>query len=82
MPDGTVHAGCTDLAQATTCFCLVIALVGRTQKSGTGPTVFSNEKGHFGPTDRNDRTGQSGPPSKVVLSIPVEPNGWSVPFDF
>ena len=46
-----------------------------TQKSSTGPTVFSNEKGHFGPTDRNDRTGQSGPPSKVVPSIPVGPNG-------
>ena len=89
MPNGTIHSGCTDLTQATTCYCLVIALVSMTQKSSTGPTVFStgptvfsNEKGHFGPNDRNDRTGQSAPPSKVVPSIPVRPNGWSIPFYF
>ena len=33
--------------------------------------TFSNGKGRFGPTDKNDWTGQSGPPSKVVLNIPV-----------
>ena len=30
--------------------------------------------GHFGPTDRNDQTGHSGPPSKLVPNIPVGPN--------
>ena len=29
-------------------------------------TTLSKGKGHFGPTDRNDQTGQSGPPSKLV----------------
>ena len=29
-------------------------------------TTLSNGKGHFGPTDRNDQTSQSGPPSKLV----------------
>ena len=28
----------------------------------------------FGPTDRNDQTGHSGPPSKLVPNIPVGPN--------
>ena len=35
---------------------------------------MSNGKGHFGPTDRNAQTGQSGPPSKLDPNIPVEPN--------
>ena len=35
---------------------------------------MSNGKGHFGPTDRNDQTGQSGPPLKLVPNIPVGPN--------
>ena len=34
-------------------------------------TILSNKKGHFGPTDRNDQTGQSRSPSKVVPNIPV-----------
>ena len=34
---------------------------------------MSNGKGHFGPIDRNDKTGQSGPPSKLVPNIPVGP---------
>ena len=38
-------------------------------------TILSNGKGHFGPTDRNDQTGQSGPSSKLVPNIPVGPNG-------
>ena len=29
---------------------------------------------HFGPTDRDNRTGQSGPPSKLVTNIPIRPN--------
>ena len=32
------------------------------------------EKGNFGPTNQNDQTGQSGPPSKVVPNISVGPN--------
>ena len=34
-------------------------------------TILSNKKGHFGPTDRNNQTGQSRSPSKVVPNIPV-----------
>ena len=29
---------------------------------------------HFGLTDRDNRTGQSGPPSKLVTNIPIRPN--------
>ena len=35
---------------------------------------FCKKEGHFGPTDRNDQTGQSGSPSKVVSNIAVVPN--------
>ena len=36
-----------------------------------GTTIFSNGKGHVGPTNQNDWTGQRRPSSKVVLNIPV-----------
>ena len=49
MPNGTVHSGCTDPTQATAR--LVIVLVSRIQKSGTGDNILSNGKGHFGPTN-------------------------------
>ena len=39
-----------------------------------GTTILSIGKRHFGPTDRNELTGQSGPPSKLVPNIPVGPN--------
>ena len=39
-----------------------------------GTTILSNGKGHFGPTDRDNRSGQGGPPSKLVPNIPVGPN--------
>ena len=39
---------------------LVIVLVSRIQRYWR-QTILSNGKGHFGPTDRNNRTGQSGP---------------------
>ena len=39
-----------------------------------GTTILPNGKGHFGPTDRNDQTGRSGPTSKLVPNIPVGPN--------
>ena len=38
VPNGTVHSGCTDPNQATTL--LVIVLVSRIQKSGTGDNNF------------------------------------------
>ena len=43
-----------------------------------GTTILSNGKGHFGPTDRDNRTTHSGPPSKLVPNILVGPNrnGW------
>ena len=44
---------------------------------------MSNRKGHLGPTDRNEWTGQSGPPSKVVPNILVGLNrNQYVSFDF
>ena len=36
--------------------------------------ILSNGTGHFGPTDGDNRTGQSGPTSKLVPNIPVGPN--------
>ena len=42
------------------------------------------ERGIYRPTDRDNLTRQSGPTSKVVLSIPVGPNHlvhWSIPLD-
>ena len=59
-----MNIGCTDPTQARSR--LLIVLLSRLPKSGG--------KGRFGPTDRNDWTGQSEPPSKVVLNIPVGRN--------
>ena len=39
-----------------------------------GTTILSNEKGHFGPTDRNDQADQSRPPSKLAPNIPIWSN--------
>ena len=72
MPNRTVHSGCTHPTQTTAR--LFIVLVSRIQKSGTGDNNLSNGKGHFGLIDRNERTGQSGAPSKLVPNIPVGPN--------
>ena len=45
------------------------------KKSGAGDNnFFERELAHFGSTDRNERTDQSGPPSKVVPNIAVGPN--------
>ena len=73
MPNGTIHCSCTDSTQATAR--LVIILLSRLQKSGTGDNNFVKWKGTF----RSDRTkssvtGQRGPSSKLVPSIPVGPN--------
>ena len=67
-----IHSGCTDPTQATAC--LVIVLVRRIQKSGTGDNKFVNGTGHFGLTNKDNQTSQSGPPSKLVPNIPVGPN--------
>ena len=65
VPNGTVHSGFTDPFQATGCL-LIVPTASRIQKSGTGDTNFVKWKGLFGRTDRNEWTGQSEPPSKVV----------------
>lgn len=65
MPSGTVHSACTDPNQTTAY--LGIVLVSRIGKV----FFFSNGKGSVGPTNRNDWTGQSRPPSKEVLNTPV-----------
>ena len=69
-----MYIGCTDPTQVTSR--LLIVLLSRLPKSGCKEKqlTFSNGKGRIGPTDRNDWTGQSGPPSKVVLNIPVGRN--------
>ena len=69
MPSEKAHSGCPDPTQATGR--LVIVLVSGIQMSGTGDNNLSNGKGHFGPTDRDKRTGQSGPHSKLVPNITV-----------
>ena len=72
MPNGTAQSGCTGLTQATAH--LVIVLISRIQKSGTGDNNFVKWKEKIRPTDRKDQTGQSGPPSKLVPNIVVGPN--------
>ena len=69
-----MYIGCTDPTRAKSR--LLIVLLSRLLKSGCKEKqlTFSNGKGRFGPTDKNDWTGQSGPPSKVVLNIPVGRN--------
>ena len=54
----------------------------RNKRAVQGTTILSDGKGHFGPTDFNDRTGQSGPPLRCPrYSGRTEPK-WTVPFDF
>ena len=69
-----MNIGCTDPTRAKSR--LLIVLLSRLLKSGCKEKqlTFSNGKGRFGPTDRNDWTGQSGPPSKAVLYISVRRN--------
>ena len=58
---------------------LVIVLVLRIQEQ----QFCQMEKGHFGPTDQNDQTGQSEPTLKggPKYSGRTQPKG-SLPFDF
>ena len=62
VPNRTVHSGCTDPTQATAR--LVIC------KQDTNRALM---KRHIS-TDRNDRTGQSRPPSKVAPNITIQYN--------
>ena len=82
MPSGTVHSSCTDPTEATKH--LVIVLVSKIQKSGTGDNNFVKWlTDHFGPTDQDNGT------VKVDhLQIKAGPkcSGWTkpkwcVPFD-
>ena len=57
MPNGTAQSGCTGLTQATAN--LVIVLVSRIQKSGTGDNNFVKWKGKIRPTDRPKRPDRS-----------------------
>ena len=56
VPNGMVHSHRPDLSHHVFAYCSC--------KQDT--TTLSNGKGHFGPTNRNDQTGESGPPSKLV----------------
>ena len=65
-------------------FLEALGLVSGMKKSGTGDSNFVKWKGHFGPTDQNEPTGQSEPPvkeqrwSQIFRSDRTE----IVPFDF
>ena len=67
-----VHSSCTDPTQPLHIWLLF--LQAGYKRAVPGTTILLNGKGHLGPTDRNDQTGQSGPPSKLVMNIPVGPN--------
>ena len=69
VPNGTVHYDCTDPTQATAR--LVIVLVSRIQKSGTGNNNFVNS---VRPTEMSGPLvpGQSKPKWSVPFVIPTE----------
>jgi len=80
VPNGTVHSGGR---QATTGNTSAVRRVQRVwllfllagyKRAVLGTTILTNGKGHFGSTDRDNRPGQSGPPSRLVPNIPVGPN--------
>ena len=72
VPNGTVHYDCTDPTQATAR--LVIVLVSRIQKSGTGNNNFVNS---VRPTEMSGPLvpGQSKPKWSVPFVIPTEISG-------
>ena len=76
MPSGTVHSACTDPTQASARLVIVwlLFLSAGYKRAVLGTAILSNGNGHFGPTDRNDQTGQRGLPSNLVLNIPIGPN--------
>ena len=53
--------------------CLLFLLQAGYKRAVLGTTILSNGR-LFGRTDRNEWTGQSEPPSKVVPNIPLGPN--------
>ena len=80
VPNGAVHSGCTDLTQATAR--LVIVLVSRIQKSGTGDNNFAKWKR----TSRSDRPKWPDRSKGTTFKAGPEYSGrtkpkWSVPFD-
>ena len=80
MPNGKVHSGCTDPTGGHRAFGYCSCKQGY-KRAVLGTTILPNGKRDFGPTDRNDQTGQRGPPSKLVPNIPVGQNG-NVPYHF
>ena len=47
-----------------------------------GTTILSNGEGHFSSTDQNDKTSQSGPPSKLSPEYSSQTKlKWSIPLD-
>ena len=72
MPNGAVHYGCKDPAQATAR--LIIVLISRIQNSGTGDNNFLARDISVQLSLTENRTGQRGPTSKLVPNIPVGPN--------
>ena len=78
--NGMAHSGCTDPTQATTR--LVIVLVGKIQKSGTGDNSFAKCKGTCWSDRQNwpDRSAWTTFKGVPKYSGRTEPK-WSVPFE-
>ena len=76
-----MNIGCTDPTQATSR--LLIVLLRRLPKSGCQEKqlTFSNGKGRFGQTDRNDWSKRTAFQAGLKYSCRKEPK-WSVAFDF
>ena len=45
---------------------LLLFLYAGYKRAILATTLLSNREGHFSPTDQNDQTSQSGPPSKLI----------------
>ena len=76
VPNGTVHSFAQTRPRPPSVWLLFLQAILQSgyQRAVLGTAILSNGKGYFGPTDRNDQTGQRGPPSKLVPNIPVAPN--------
>ena len=80
MPIRTVHSGCTDPTQPIAR--LVIVLVSRIQKNGTGDNNFVMERDtSVRATEIEDRSKWATFKGSPKYSGRTEPK-WSVPFDF
>ena len=80
VPNGRVHAGCTDPTWTT--MCLVIVLVSRIQKSSTGNNNFVKWKGPFQSDQLKWWDWSKWTTFKAVPNYSgwTKPN-WSIPFD-